>query len=112
LPASASPAAGGGSLRWTGSCETPQFPAGRVAIFEAMGNRGLQMAGRAGAMSDSGAINVMDPELALSCARAGQHEGARFILPWAMLLMAVRSETVERRHVESCSRWRSPGSRR
>jgi hypothetical protein len=65
-------------------------------IFQVTGNRGLQMAGRAGAMSDSDAINVMDPELALSCAQAGQHEVARFILPWAMLQMAVRSENVQR----------------
>jgi hypothetical protein len=48
-------------------------------------------------MSDSDAINVMDLDLALACARAGQHDGARFILPWARLQMSVPSDNMQRK---------------
>jgi hypothetical protein len=66
----------------------------RADLFARIGVRGLETSGCGAAMSDSDALNVMDPELVLMCAGEGQHEGARHILPWALRQMSVRSEGV------------------
>jgi hypothetical protein len=52
--------------------------------------------GQSGAMNDGLALELFDLEFVLQCAQMGEAEPVRLLLPWALLIAAVRAEDVSR----------------
>jgi hypothetical protein len=57
---------------------------------------GLETLGTSNSMSDGLALNIMSPELCLAASDLDEQEAARFLMPWALLQMAIRAEGMSR----------------
>jgi hypothetical protein len=57
---------------------------------------GLETLGTSNSISDGLATNLMSPEVCLAASDLDEQEAARFLMPWALLQMAIRAEGMSR----------------